>query len=234
MKIANKYGLAVIEDATESLGSYYIKGKYKGCFTGVVGDFGCLSFNGNKIITSGGGGMILVKNEETADKARYLTTQAKDDEVRYIHDQIGFNYRLTNIQAAVGVAQLEKLKGFIAVKRRNFKIYNEAVRSIKGLRLIEEPSYGRSNYWFYSLVVEADRYGISGEQLRHELAGSGIHTRPLWHLNHLQRPYRNNQAYKIERAVNYSRQVLNLPCSVNLSSRDIHKVIKVLEKNAGK
>ena len=115
--ICEERNISIIEDASESLGSYYIEGKYKNQFTGSVGKLGCLSFNGNKIITTGGGGMILTNDKTLAEKAKYLTTQAKDDPVRYFHNDIGYNFRLTNVQAAIGVAQLKQLKKFLKEKR---------------------------------------------------------------------------------------------------------------------
>ena len=115
--ICEERNISIIEDASESLGSYYIEGKYKNQFTGSVGKLGCLSFNGNKIITTGGGGMILTNDKTLAEKAKYLTTQAKDDPVRYFHNDIGYNFRLTNVQAAIGVAQLKQLKKFLKEKK---------------------------------------------------------------------------------------------------------------------
>ena len=119
----NEHNIKVVEDASESLGTYYNTGKLTGQYTGTVSDIGCYSFNGNKIITTGGGGMIVTNNYKYAQKARYLTTQAKDDASRYIHNEIGYNYRLTNIQAAIGVAQLEYLSEFIETKRNNYNSY---------------------------------------------------------------------------------------------------------------
>lgn len=131
MKIAKNYHLIVIEDATEALGSYYTEGVYKGKFLGTIGDFGVYSFNGNKIITTGGGGMIVAKDAQKLKEIKYLSTQAKDDELNYIHNQVGYNYRMTNLQAAVGVGQLEQLENFIAVKEKIIcftKIYSRKLR----------------------------------------------------------------------------------------------------------
>lgn len=126
MPIANKFNIKVIEDATEAIGTYYTQGIYKGKFAGTIGDIGVYSFNGNKIITTGGGGMIVSNNEEYLDHAKHLTTQAKADEANFIHDEIGYNYRMTNLQAAMGLAQLEQLEDFIVVKTANYKKYAEA------------------------------------------------------------------------------------------------------------
>ena len=122
LPLCQEHNISVVEDASESLGTFYIKGKYLRKHTGTLGKLGCLSFNGNKIITTGGGGMILTDDIDLADKAKYLTTQAKDDPVNYIHDEIGYNFRLTNIQAALGVAQLEEMPNYL---KRKKEIYNQ-------------------------------------------------------------------------------------------------------------
>ncbi|NQT32339.1 MAG: LegC family aminotransferase [Candidatus Omnitrophica bacterium] len=229
MDLAVKYGLKVTEDATESVGSYYREGKYAGRKTGSVGDIGCYSFNGNKIITTGGGGMIVTNNPEYAQKADYLTNQAKDDTVRYVHNETGYNYRMNNIQAAIGCAQLEKIEEYIDTKRKNFNIYKDALADIDGLELVEEPSYGFSNFWYYSLLVDKEKYGLNREELMKKLDESGIQTRPLWQLNHRQMPYKDCQAYSIEKAEHYYDRLLNIPCSVGLKPEDIKRVLGVMK-----
>lgn len=227
--ICKERNIKIIEDATESLGTKFKKGKFAGKHTGTIGELGCLSFNGNKIMTTGGGGMILTDNKEYAEKARYLTTQAKDDTVRYIHNEIGYNYRLTNIQAALGVAQLEQLPEFIEVKKQNFIICKEKINKIPGLHLAETPDYAENNHWMYSLQIDKDKYGKDREKLMQYLSDKGIHTRPVWYLNHLQKPYKSYQNYKIEKAIELWENTLNIPCSVNLSNNDIMKVITLLK-----
>jgi aminotransferase in exopolysaccharide biosynthesis len=220
--------IRIIEDATESLGTYYTKGRFKGKYTGSVGDIGCLSFNGNKIITTGGGGMILTDNEEYADRCRYLATQAKDDQVRYVHGDIGYNYRLTNIQAAMGVAQMEMLDEFIGRKKKNFAIYREEIGKIDGLQLVEVPDYAEQNHWFYSLRVDKGVYGMDREELMEYLRSNDIQARPVWYPNHLQKMFRDCQSYRIERALELWSDTLNIPCSVNLDRESIMRVIEVL------
>ncbi len=227
-KICKERNIKIIEDATESLGTKYTKGKFAGKHTGIIGELGCLSFNGNKIITTGGGGMILTDNKDYAEKAKYLTTQAKDDSVRYIHNEIGYNYRLTNIQAALGVAQLEKLPEFIEIKKRNFSIYKEKINEIPGLHLAETPDYAENNHWMYSLQIDKDKYGKDREKLMQYFSEKGIQTRPVWYLNHLQKPYKGYQNYKIEKAVELWENTLNIPCSVNLTNESIYKVLENL------
>jgi perosamine synthetase len=234
MKIAKTYRLKVIEDATESLGSYYISGVYKNRFTGAIGDVGVYSFNGNKIITTGGGGMIVTNNRFLAEKARYLTNQAKDDPVRYIHREIGYNFRLTNLQAALGLAQLEQLKKFIRIKKSNYELYCRLFSSIKGVKMLGIPRGASPNYWFYSLLVEKKEYGIDREKLMNCLTKKSIQSRPVWYLNHLQRPYRVNQAYKIEKAPWFWKRVLNLPCSTSLQEKQINRIVSAIRSSAGR
>lgn len=229
MDLAEKYGLKVIEDATESVGSYYREGKYAGRKTGTVGDIGCYSFNGNKIITTGGGGMIVTDDPEYAHRADYLTNQAKDDTIRYVHNEIGYNYRMNNIQAAIGCAQLEKIEEYVNIKRKNFSLYKKALDGIEGLDLIGEPPYGFSNFWYYSLLVDKERYGLDREELMEKLDENGIKTRPLWQLNHRQIPYKDCQSYSIEKADYYHERLLNIPCSVGIKTEDIERVLEVMK-----
>ena len=231
-EICEERNVRIVEDATESLGSYYSQGDLKGKYTGAVGDIGCFSFNGNKIITTGGGGMLVTNNKEYADKARYLTTQAKDDGVHYVHNEVGYNYRLTNIQAAMGVAQLEKLAEFIDIKRRNYKTYKQRIDKISGLHLAEIPDYAFSNCWYYCVRIDRTRYGLDRESLMSFLQKEGVQTRPLWQLNHLQKPYEKCQAYRIERAYELLDNTLNIPCSVNLTLSQIDRVIDLLSDKA--
>jgi len=190
---------------------------------------GIYLFNGNKIITTGGGGMIVTDNAEYAERVRYLSTQAKDDPVRYIHSETGYNYRLTNIQAAIGVAQLERLPVYIEKKKSNFARYKEAISDIDGLHLAEVPDYADQNHWFYSLQIDRDRYGRDREGLMENLASNSIQTRPVWELNHRQKMYRDDAIYDIENAMRLWEITLNIPCSVNLGADEIDRVIEVLE-----
>ena len=227
--ICKERNIKIIEDASESLGTVYNKGKYAGKHTGTIGELGCLSFNGNKIITTGGGGMILTDNEEYAERAKYLTTQAKDDTVRYIHNEIGYNYRLTNIQAALGVAQLEKLPEYLKIKKKNYVIYKNVIDKIRGLHLAETPDYAENNYWMYSLQIDKKIYGKDREELMQYLSDNKIQSRPVWFLNHLQKPYKDSQCYRIENAFDLLEITLNIPCSINLKEGDIKEVLEVLK-----
>lgn len=222
--------IRIVEDATESLGTFYDEAGAQPRHTGTLGDIGCISFNGNKIITTGGGGMIVTNDSHHADKARYLTTQAKDDEVRYIHNEIGYNFRLTNIQAAIGVAQLEALPEFLETKRRNYALYQRLIDRIDGLCLAPMPPYARNNHWMYALQIDKQGYGRGREELMQYLKDQGIQTRPVWHLNHLQAPYRDCRHYRIEQALHLQEITLNIPCSSNLTDSDIDYVVEKLRQ----
>ena len=230
VSVCQERNIRIIEDAAESLGTYYKKGILKNRYTGTIGDIGCYSFNGNKIITTGGGGMLVTDNAEYAKKAKYFTQQARDDEERYIHNEIGYNYRLTNLQAAMGVAQLEKLPEYIKIKERNYKTYKKEIDKITGLHLADIPDYAISNHWYYCLQIDDTKYGKNREQLMAYLSENKIQTRPIWHLNHLQKPYQNCQKYKIEKAYELAKKTLNIPCSVNLTKNQIDEVLDKLRK----
>ena len=227
--ICEKYNLKLIEDATEALGSYYTEGKYKGKFAGTIGDFGAYSFNGNKIITTGGGGMLVSTHDDLLDKAKYLSTQAKDDELYYMHNEVGYNYRMTNIQAAIGVGQLDQLETFISTKQKNYDIYKEEINNINGLNILEFNKNSRSNHWFYSLIIDETKYGMGRDELLMKLNENKIQTRPIWGLIHEQRPYLYNQSYEIEKAKYYRDRILNIPCSSNLCEEDVRHVINILK-----
>lgn len=227
LDMARTYHLKVVEDATEAIGSYFKQGKYQGKHAGTLADFGVYSFNGNKIITTGGGGMVVSRHPEQLRKLRYLSTQAKDDELYYIHDNVGYNYRMTNLQGALGLAQMEQLEDFIKIKKQNYDQYKVAIENIAGLTLLPFRSDIRANHWFYSLVIGED-YPKSRDQLLRHLSEKGVQTRPIWGLIHEQKPYRNNQAYQIDKAKEYYKKVLNLPCSTNLTFDQIDQVIDCL------
>lgn len=228
--LCQERNIKIVEDATESLGTRYTARALEGKHTGTIGDMGCFSFNGNKIITTGGGGMIVTDNRAYAEKAKYLTTQAKDDGIRYVHHEVGYNYRLTNLQAAVGVAQLEQLPAYVEAKRRNYQLYKRHIDLIPGLRIAGVPDCAANNCWMYALQVERAKYGMDREELMRYLEERGIQTRPVWQLNHLQKPYRDCQRYRIERAPDLLEQTLNIPCSIALDESQINRVIEALQR----
>ena len=218
----------MVEDASESLGTFYNAGKYKGKHTGTIGKLGCLSFNGNKIITTGGGGMILTDDKILAEKEKYLTTQAKDDPIRYVHDEIGYNFRLTNIQAALGVAQLEQLPYILKRKNEIHHFYQKGLESIDGLSVSKTPDYADNNHWMNLLQIDSNVYGEDREMLMKRLGENSIQSRPVWKLNHEQKPYKGCQYYKIEKAKELVKNSLCLPSSSNLSNENLNKIVSIL------
>ncbi|GBF12461.1 LegC family aminotransferase [Tepidibacillus sp. HK-1] len=228
MDIADRFNLKVIEDATEAIGTYYTKGKYQGKYAGTIGNIGVYSFNGNKIITTGGGGMIVSDDEELLKRAKHLTTQAKSDELYYTHDEIGYNYRMTNLQAALGLAQLEQLEHFIKIKEENYNLYKESINEIEGLTILDFKDDIRPNYWFYALYCD-ESYPLNRDEIINYLSSKKIQSRPIWGLINDQKPYLSNQTYKIEKAKTYLEHVVNIPCSSNLKKEDVLYVIECLK-----
>lgn len=222
MKTAKEYGLKVVEDATEALGTRYTDGRYKGQYAGTIGDFGAYSFNGNKIITTGGGGMVAAREQKSLDHIRYLSTQAKDDAMFYHHNEVGYNYRMTNVQAAIGAAQMELLPEFISRKNENYDFYKQQLETFERGELLEFRRETYSNKWFYSLKLCGE--DIKLRTIISELMDEGVQTRAIWELIHTQEPYKNCIAYQIEKAEYYSRRVINLPCSTNLEKSQIVEV----------
>ncbi len=228
VELARKYALPVIEDATESLGA-----AYRGTPLGHLGDIACFSFNGNKLLTTGGGGMIVTDNPAWAQRAKYLTTQAKDDAVEYLHNEIGYNYRLTNIQAAMGCAQMELLDEYIAAKRRIASRYREALTEIPGFTPMREATWASSVFWMYTAVVDAAAYGRSSRDLLAALQREKIQTRPLWQPLHLSKAHADSQVIGGAVAERLYADCLSLPCSVGLSEVAQERVIATLKQLAG-
>lgn len=221
METAEKYHIQVIEDATEALGTKYTAGKYAGRYAGTIGDFGAYSFNGNKIITTGGGGAVTARNPETVDHIRFLSTQAKTDPHYYIHDEIGYNYRMTNIQAALGAAQMEELPEFIRRKQRNWRLYRELFDGFAYGKLLPFREGTESNRWFYSLMIDREYIQATMREIVIALKEKGIETRPVWGLINEQKPYRNEETYQLEKAPYYADRILNLPCSTSITEDEI-------------
>jgi perosamine synthetase len=219
--LAGEYGLALVEDASEALGS-----TYKGRKCGGLAQIGCLSFNGNKVVTSGGGGAIVTNDDRLAAQARYLTTQAKEEGIEYIHNTVGFNYRMNNVLAALGLAQLETLEERLAAKRSNFALYEEALGPE---RLIQQPAWSDANRWFYGFLCDD---AAAKQRLLEACVAAGIQARPLWLPNHQQRPYVDMESYQITNAPQLYDRVVNLPCSVTLTPEQIDEVVEVIEQTA--
>ncbi|QQR81171.1 MAG: LegC family aminotransferase [Deltaproteobacteria bacterium] len=226
-RLAQEYRLKLIEDATESLGSYFSE-KH----TGTFGTAGCFSFNGNKIITTGGGGMLVTDDEKIAQQARHLSTQAKEDNLYYSHDQVGYNYRLTNIQAALGLAQMETLPAILEMKHVQYEYYLENLREIPGLRMITPPLGTRPNHWFHTIIIDPVVYKCTRDEILKKLISFEIQARPVWKLNHKQKPYQSAESFFIEKAPLLQAQAINLPCSSSLTEDQMKTVIDVLKKGS--
>ena len=229
IKICKKRNIDLIEDGAESFGSYYNNYKKKK-HAGTIGKFGCLSFNGNKIITCGGGGAILTQNKKLAYKARYLVTQAKNDSVYFVHDNVGYNYKMTNLHAAVGTAQINKIKKILVNKKKIFDFYCKQSNSIRGVSMIKSPNYCVSNNWINLLKIDDKIYKQSVKQLISFFTKHQIQVRPVWFLNHLQKPYKNSQSYKITNAKKLINKILCLPSSSNLKKSQIQNIFYLLKK----
>ena len=224
LELCECFPLVLMEDAAEALGA-----KYKGRRVGAHGLLGCLSFNGNKIITAGGGGMILTGNPALADRARYLTTQARDEGFEFVHREVGFNYRLTNIQAALGVAQLEQIERFIQAKRGTARAYSEALDRLGGAEPLGEAPWAFSIFWMYSILLDPFQYGDVGRVIAMANA-EGIQLRPLWQPLHDQPAFGGSQAYRIEVADRLHRCGVSLPCSVGITPEERERVIDFLAR----
>lgn len=233
MDIAELYNITVIEDATEALGTICNDGKYKGKMAGSIGHFGAYSFNGNKIITTGGGGAIISNDKNAIKHIKYLTTQAKDDALFYIHNEVGYNYRMTNVQAALGVAQMEELEEFIDRKNRNYELYKSLLAESTNGNLLSFRDDIRSNKWFYSYVLDKETCKKDVREYVLQLQDAGVQTRPIWGLIHEQVPYSEDITYEIEKAKYYSERIINIPCSTNITGEEIHKVCSKLNDIRG-
>lgn len=227
LDIARRYKLILIEDATEALGTRYTAGPLAGKAAGTMGDIGCYSFNGNKIITTGAGGMVVSNHADWAEHAKHLSTQAKTDLLQFLHDEVGYNYRMTNVQASLGLAQLERLEDFIAHKKALYDRYVAALDGVKGLRILPfREGECRSNHWFFSLYLKDS--GLDRDTVIEKLQAQHIQTRPVWALIHEQADYPRNEAYGLDKALDYRKYIVNLPCSTNLSFEDCDRVIEAV------
>ena len=221
MEIARRHNLWVIEDAAEAHGA-----EYRGRRVGSVGHIGCFSFYGNKIITTGEGGMLVTNDAALARRAQFLRDHAMDPERRYWHLEVGFNYRLTNIQAALGVAQLERIDHLIALRRSHARQYQNELADVSGLTLQPEEPWARSVFWMYSVLIE-DNYGYTRDEVIAGLKQKGVDTRPFFYPSHVMPPYQTGQHLPV--AEELSRKGLNLPSGPTLTKEQIRFVCQVLK-----
>ncbi|MFJ8524759.1 aminotransferase class I/II-fold pyridoxal phosphate-dependent enzyme [Bacillus cereus] len=233
MAICNKYNVPVIEDAAESLGT-----TYKGKQTGSFGKFGIFSFNGNKIITTSGGGMLVSNDEAAIQKARFLSTQARDPAVHYEHSQIGYNYRMSNIVAGVGRAQLEVLNDRIKSRREIFGRYKEALGHVAGITFMPEFKDAVPNRWLSTLLIDEKLTGITYLEIIEALANENIEARPLWKPLHKQPVFRGTKYYQHSETENISEELFSkglcLPSGSSMTIEEQSKVIQVIKTVLGK
>mgnify|MGYP000076607426 CR=1 FL=1 len=223
-KIAKKYEIALIEDAAEALGSSYLGQK-----CGTFGDYGILSFNGNKIITTSGGGALVCKDKATKEKAIFLATQARDKAPHYQHSEIGYNYRMSNILAGIGRGQMEVLDKHIALRREMNSFYKEIFKDVEGITVFEEPSLEYfSNHWLTCILIESKRTKFSREGLRLELLSKNIESRPLWKPMHLQPIFANAPYYGADISEKLFKNGLCLPSGSNLTIEDKERIQNVI------
>lgn len=224
MELATEYDLKVIEDATEALGSYVTEGTYNGRYAGTIGDIGIYSFNANKIITTGGGGMVVSRHKGLLQHMRHLSITAKTDSLYFVHDDVGYNYRMLNIQAALGVSQLDELEAFIEIKTDNYAQYCAELANIEGIDVLPFRRDIRANHWFYSLIINEKKLEMTRDELMNGLIAERIQCRPIWKLIHSLEPYKSYEAYEVEKAYYYESHILNVPCSTSLKDKDVKYV----------
>ena len=224
--IAKKYDIKLIEDAAEALGS-----TYKGQKCGTFGDFGVLSFNGNKIITTSGGGALVCKSEKDKQKAIFLATQARDQAPHYQHSEIGYNYRMSNIVAGIGRGQMEVLDKHIGYRRANNQFYKEIFKGVLGVKVFTEPTEDYfSNHWLSSIIIDEVKAGFNREDLRLSLLEDNIESRPLWKPMHLQPVFKEIKYYGDDIAENLFKDGLCLPSGSNLTDENRERIKNSINK----
>ena len=224
MHIANKYDIPVIEDAAEALGSTYKKSPL-----GTFSKFGIYSFNGNKIITTSGGGALICKDKKLIEKVKFLATQARDDAPHYEHSEIGYNYRMSNVCAAIGIGQLEALSERVLQKRKIYKYYKNALSSIKEITFLEENEGSFSNFWLTTILL-AKNSTIDREQLRLHLEKDNIEARPLWKPMHLQPVFKECNSYVNGISEDLFNRGLCLPSGINMTIEDLERVTNKIKE----
>jgi perosamine synthetase len=222
LALCRRWSLPLVEDSAEALGA-----RYRGRPVGCEGAAGCLSFNGNKVITSGGGGMVLTHDAALAARVRALTTQARRDPLEWVHDEVAFNYRLTNIQAALGAAQLEQLEAFLVRKRETAEHYRAALGGLDGVCVAQEADWARSSYWMPAVLLDERRCRDVRGLIR-RLDADGIQVRPVWHPLHRQPPFQGARVGPITVADRLWDRGVLLPCSVGITAAERQAVIEAL------
>ncbi len=227
-KLCKKRNIKIIEDASESLGSFLIKSKRR-IHTGISGDIGCLSFNGNKIITTGSGGAVLTNNKGFIKRAEYLSAQAKDDSIRFVHNDVGYNYRMANINAALGLSQIENLKYFLQKKKIIRSFYEKKLKNIKGISMVDYPKNHDNNFWLniisFNKSIKKNVYDIHLYLLKNK-----IETRMIWFPCHLQKKMKMFENFNIKSTKDYFDRCLCLPSGTSLTIKNLNKIVHYLCK----
>ncbi|MFT5736711.1 MAG: dTDP-4-amino-4,6-dideoxygalactose transaminase [Maribacter sp.] len=221
--VADEYGIPVLEDSAEALGS-----TYKGISCGTFGDIGVLSFNGNKIITTSGGGALVSKNKDHTEKAIFLATQARDEAPHYQHSHIGYNYRMSNVLAGIGRGQMEVLADRVAARRRNYDYYLNALGYLDNLEFLAEPVGYKSNRWLSSMLTPSFEHR---ERIRLALQAEDIESRPLWKPLHLQPIFEQELNFLDGTSLDLFHRGLCLPSGSNLTEADLERIVKIIKKN---
>lgn len=223
LPICDDAGIILIEDAAEALGS-----THRGRPVGYAGDTSIFSFNGNKIITSGGGGMLVSSDPDKVERSRFLATQARDDAPHYQHSTIGYNYRMSNLLAAVGRAQLEVLDERVKARRRNFAAYRDLLGDLPGISFMPEAPYGESNHWLTCMTIQSAEFGVDRERVRLALEAENIESRPLWKPMHLQPVFEDAVVYGGDVSASLFRDGLCLPSGSALTDGELERIAAIV------
>ncbi len=226
VKTCKNKNIKLIEDASESLGTYYRNNKKS--HTGTIGDVGVLSFNANKIITTGCGGMLLTNKKKYCELTKYFSTQSKDDNVNFIHNNVGYNYGMTNISAALGIEQINNINKILLRKEKIKNLYKKNLKK-NLISLFDGPEYSKNNNWMNIVQINKQKK-MSTKKIIDLFEKKGIQLRPVWFLNHKQRPFRQFETYKIKNAKKLLKNSLCIPSSSNLSLKDIKRITNIFNK----
>lgn len=227
-KICKIKGIKIIEDAAESVGTVYKKGIFKNKHSGILGDIGCFSFNGNKIITTGSGGAVITNNKKYAKKIKYYINQCKENSIEYIHNEIGFNYRMSNLSAALGYAQLSKLNLVIKKKYNLLQIYLKFLKDNSIFYINSTPDYAINNNWLFICKTKKIKNIQFIKRIINLFKKNNIETRPIWKPCHLQKKFKKYQKYKISNAEKLYKSSFCLPSGYGLKKKIIRKITKIL------
>jgi dTDP-4-amino-4,6-dideoxygalactose transaminase len=227
---ADRYGVPIIEDASEAVGARYVGGRFAGRHVGTIGRLGAFSFNGNKLITTGGGGMVVTDDPALARRVRHLSTQARLPGIAYDHDEVGYNYRLSNLAAALGLAQLEQLEMLLAARRDNAARYDAALATVPGLRPAPREPWADPSFWLYTSRLDPEVARVDRDGLLASLAADGIEGRPIWTPLHMTRLYRDAPRIGGSVAESIFRDAVSLPSSSSLGPERRARVVSALRR----